>query len=115
MTYVANTAADQTAMLEAIGADSIEALKHFDKLKTAQFPSKNFRLTPRELEITAEVISGYTNREIAEKLTISQQTVKHHLSNIFDKLGVYNRVELALFALHHNIIDPSDGESGDRP
>jgi two-component system, NarL family, nitrate/nitrite response regulator NarL len=65
---------------------------------------KNFRLTHREMEILAVVVSGLTNREIAEKFSISEQTVKHHVTNIFDKLGVYNRLELALFAVHHGLI-----------
>jgi two-component system, NarL family, nitrate/nitrite response regulator NarL len=56
----------------------------------------NFRLTPRELEIVSAVVAGYSNKEIAERFTISEDTVKHHLSNIFDKLGVTTRLELAL-------------------
>jgi len=43
---------------------------------------------------------GYANREIAEYFKISEDTVKHHLSNIFDKLGVSTRLELALFAVN---------------
>jgi two-component system, NarL family, nitrate/nitrite response regulator NarL len=66
--------------------------------------SKNFSLTNREMEILAVVVSGSTNREIARQFSISEQTVKHHITNIFDKLGVYNRLELALFAIHHGLI-----------
>ena len=47
--------------------------------------------------------SGFSNSDIAAKFSISEKTVKHHLTNIFDKLGVSNRLELALFALHHNL------------
>lgn len=65
--------------------------------------ARNFRMTPRELEIVGLVVQGYTNPEIAERCSISEQTVKHHITNIFDKLGVYNRVELALFAVNHNL------------
>jgi two-component system, NarL family, nitrate/nitrite response regulator NarL len=65
---------------------------------------KNFSLTHREMEILAAVVSGLTNREIAGRYSISEQTVKHHVTNIFDKLGVYNRLELALFAVHHGLI-----------
>lgn len=64
---------------------------------------KNFRITPRELEIVGLVVEGYTNPEIAKRCSISEQTVKHHITNIFDKLGVYNRVELTLFAINHNL------------
>jgi DNA-binding NarL/FixJ family response regulator len=54
----------------------------------------NFGLTPRELEVTGAVVDGQTNKDIAESFGISVSTVKHHLTSIFDKLGVYNRVEL---------------------
>ena len=46
------------------------------------------------------MVAGYANREIAEHFKISEDTVKHHLSNIFDKLGVSTRLELALFAVN---------------
>jgi len=55
-----------------------------------------FRLTPRELEIVSAVVAGYSNKEIAEPFKISEDTVKHHLSNIFDEFGVATRLELAL-------------------
>jgi len=64
---------------------------------------KQFGLTPRELEIIGVILGGYSNSDIAAKVEISEKTVKHHLTNIFDKLGVSNRLELALFALHHNL------------
>jgi two-component system, NarL family, nitrate/nitrite response regulator NarL len=69
--------------------------------------SKNYNLTNREMEILAAVVSGSTNREIAKQYSISEQTVKHHITNIFDKVGVYNRLELALFAIHHGLIAKS--------
>jgi DNA-binding NarL/FixJ family response regulator len=64
---------------------------------------KRFGLTPRELEIVTLVVAGYSNPDIAQKFSISGQTVKHHVSNIFDKLGVSNRLELALFAVNHQL------------
>jgi DNA-binding NarL/FixJ family response regulator len=51
------------------------------------------------------VAQGFRNKEIGEKLFISEQTVKNHLHNIFDKLGVSDRLELALYAIHHRLID----------
>ncbi len=68
---------------------------------------KNFGLTSRETEIIAAIVSGYSNKEIAEKFAISEDTVKHHLTNIFDKAGVYNRLELALFAIHIGLVGKS--------
>lgn len=64
---------------------------------------KKFGLTPRELEIVSTVVAGYSNKEIAEYFKISEDTVKHHLSNIFDKLGVSTRLELALFAVNQSL------------
>jgi two-component system, NarL family, nitrate/nitrite response regulator NarL len=64
---------------------------------------KRYGLTPRELEIISAVVAGYANKEIAEHFKISEDTVKHHLSNIFDKLGVSTRLELALFAVNQSI------------
>jgi DNA-binding NarL/FixJ family response regulator len=60
-----------------------------------------FGLTPRELELVGSVVAGCSNGDIASQLRISPKTVKHHLTNIFNKLGVSNRLELALFAVHH--------------
>ena len=65
----------------------------------------DFSLTGRELEVVAAVILGKTNREIAEQFSISEQTVKHHISNIFEKCGVYNRLELSLFAIRNQLLD----------
>jgi len=64
---------------------------------------KKFGLTPRELDIVSAVVAGYSNKEIAEYFKISEDTVKHHLSNIFDKLGVSTRLELALFAVNQSL------------
>ena len=64
---------------------------------------KKFGLTLRELEIVSAVVAGYSNKEIAEYFKISEDTVKHHLSNIFDKLGVSTRLELARFAVDQGL------------
>jgi len=69
---------------------------------------KTYGLTSRELQIVSAVIAGCSNKEIAEQFKICQDTVKHHLSNIFDKLGVSSRLELALFAVR-KIFDKWDG------
>jgi DNA-binding NarL/FixJ family response regulator len=60
-------------------------------------------LSQREREIVGLVAQGYKNREMAEKMFISEQTVKNHLHNIFDKLGVSDRLELALYAIHKGL------------
>ena len=60
-------------------------------------------LSAREREIVALVAQGYKNKEMAEKMFISEQTVKNHLHNIFDKSGVSDRLELALYAIHKGL------------
>lgn len=67
-------------------------------------------LSAREREIVGLVSQGYKNKEMAEKMFISEQTVKNHLHNIFDKLGVSDRLELALYAIHSGIHEHRDGE-----
>jgi two-component system nitrate/nitrite response regulator NarL len=60
--------------------------------------------TPREHEIISAIVSGRSNKEIAAKLSISEDTVKHHLSNIFDKAGVSNRLELAIWSMNKGFV-----------
>ena len=74
---------------------------------------RTFGLTQRELEVVFTVVGGYPNSEIAQKFSISVKTVKHHLTNIFDKLGVSNRLELALFAVQHRLEPDAYGSSID--
>jgi DNA-binding NarL/FixJ family response regulator len=62
------------------------------------------RLSDRELRIIAAVVQGYKNRDIAAQLYTSEQMVKNALRNIFDKIGVSDRLELALFTIHHRIL-----------
>jgi DNA-binding NarL/FixJ family response regulator len=57
------------------------------------------------MEIVRDVVAGCSNKEIARRSSISENTVKCHLTRIFDKLGASNRVELALFAAHHWLLD----------
>ncbi len=68
--------------------------------------SQDFSLTDRERQVVALVSAGFTNKDIAQKLGISKHTVKHHIANIFDKLGVFNRLELLLFALDKGLNNP---------
>ncbi len=68
--------------------------------QTSNTTTGSHTLTARESEIVDLVIAGCRNREISERLTISEKTVKAHLSNIFAKLGVRDRLELAIYALN---------------
>jgi DNA-binding NarL/FixJ family response regulator len=64
-------------------------------------------LSQREMEIVVLVAQGYKNKEMAERMFISEQTVKNHLHNIFDKVGVSDRLELALYAIHNGLHEPN--------
>jgi len=77
-------------------------------MQQAQVPQrKTYGLTPRELEVVGCIVEGCSNRDIAKQFTLSEETVKRHLSNIFDKTGVSTRLELALFAIAHTLVTPS--------
>jgi len=88
-------------------SDLLASLSTMSESERSQFRQGQgpFGLTGRELQVVQCVVKGGTNREIAQDLGLSGDTVKHHLSNIFDKLGVDNRLELALFAVNHRLID----------
>jgi DNA-binding NarL/FixJ family response regulator len=75
------------------------------KLDHARRHALGFGLTRRELEIIRAVLDGDTNREIAVRLSISENTVKRHLMHTYNKMGVSSRVELALFAAHHRLLE----------
>jgi DNA-binding NarL/FixJ family response regulator len=66
-----------------------------------------FGLTARELEILRAIVTGQSNKAIALRCSISENTVKRHLVHIFDKMGASNRVELAMFADHHQLVGVS--------
>lgn len=62
------------------------------------------RLTPKELKIVALIVQGFKNKEIANLLGTTEQVVKNYLRNVYDKIGVSDRLELALFTIHHRIL-----------
>jgi two-component system nitrate/nitrite response regulator NarL len=89
-----------------LGHDRFAAVTaNLRKVEAARRKSKAFGLTRREIEIVRSVVAGYSNRQIAARSSITENTVKSHLTHIFNKLGASNRVELALFAAHHRLID----------
>jgi DNA-binding NarL/FixJ family response regulator len=90
---------DLVAALKTLGTSEATATR-------LDAPSAAFGLTQRERQIVALIAAAAGNRKIADTLAISEKTVKHHLTNIFDKLGVSTRLELALFAAQHNLLTP---------
>jgi two-component system, NarL family, nitrate/nitrite response regulator NarL len=92
--------------LEGRPVQNLVQVLHDLAAQTAPAPRKTFGLTPREFEVVGLITEGSTNKHIAQTFGISEETVKRHLTNIFNKLGVGNRLELALFALNHNLLPP---------
>jgi len=82
--------------------DLVDALEQSLSEKSRQ---EVYGLTPRELQIIRGIVEGCTNKDIAQKFSISEDTVKRHLTNIFDKVGVSSRLELGLFAINHRLVD----------
>jgi two-component system nitrate/nitrite response regulator NarL len=86
----------------------VERLRRLAQQSEADVHAKRFRLTRREMEIVTAVAAGESNKGIAERLSLSEDTVKHHVSHVFDKLGVYSRLELAVFAINHKLVKNLD-------
>ena len=84
-------------------ADVIRYLREANRKETVN--RSRFGLTARELQVVAAVVDGSTNKDIARLYSLSEDTVKHHLSSIFDKAGVSSRLELALFAINHALVE----------
>jgi two-component system nitrate/nitrite response regulator NarL len=68
---------------------------------------KTYGLTPRELDIVGCIVEGCSNRDIAKQCSISEETVKRHITNAFDKTGASTRLELALFAIARQVVAPA--------
>jgi DNA-binding NarL/FixJ family response regulator len=83
----------------------IQAVRGMEPPVRASAAKQDLGLTPREMQIIALIVAGYTNKDLAKELNISQNTSKHHLTNIFNKLGVSNRLELVLYAIDNRLVE----------
>jgi DNA-binding NarL/FixJ family response regulator len=72
------------------------------------------RLTPKEMRIVALIVQGCKNREIASRLKTTEQVIKNYLRSIYDKTGVSDRLELALFTIHHRVLAQAAAEVGSK-
>jgi two-component system nitrate/nitrite response regulator NarL len=84
----------------------IETLSGVLTLLRSQMRQENsdrFQLTRRELDVVGLIVKGLSNRDIAKQFDLSEETVKRHLSNIFNKLNISTRLELAIFAISHKL------------
>jgi len=98
-----------------IGRDNVgpivERMRRLAQQSEAEKHAKQFKLTRREMEIVMAVAGGESNKDIAQRLNVREDTVKHHVSNVFAKLGVSSRLELAVFAINHELVKDSDLDS----
>jgi DNA-binding NarL/FixJ family response regulator len=70
------------------------------------------RLTPKEMQIVALIVQGCKNKEIAVQLGTKEQVIKNYLRGIYDKTGVSDRLELALFTIHHRVLAEAAAKAG---
>ena len=89
----------------------IEALRKPVTSQKVAPSARDYGLTPHELKIVRKIANASSNKEMGQELSISERTVKHHLTNIFNKLGISSRVELAVFALKHGLIHQGDSDA----
>ncbi len=83
--------------------DMLDYLRELKRDPREKQEKKLFSFTPREREVISAILTGYANKEIAAKFSLSEDTVKHHLSNIYTKAGVSNRLELAVWAMNQGL------------
>jgi two-component system nitrate/nitrite response regulator NarL len=81
----------------------VETLREFVPRGNGSDSVKNYGLTSPELAIIGKIVAGFSNKDVGREFSISERTVKLRLTRIFDKLGVSNRVELAVWALNHHL------------
>jgi len=91
----------ETALTRQAASRVIHGLTQGDKT-----PARSARLTPRELELLPLLVEGLPNRAIAERLSVSENTIKYHIKAILEKLAAKNRTEAAMFAIRAGFVKP---------
>jgi two-component system, NarL family, nitrate/nitrite response regulator NarL len=86
-----------------VGTQSVPNIFTYLKSLRKEVSKKTCGLTHRELQVVSAVVAGLSNKQIAQHFNIAEDTVKHHLRNIFDKTGVSSRLEPAIFAIEHKL------------
>jgi len=88
--------------------DLLETVRPLIQSAHARGPQLPWKLTARERQVLAMVAAAHSNREIARRFNVSEETVKHHLTRLFAKTGAANRLDLAMIASQHGIVDTAD-------
>jgi two-component system, NarL family, nitrate/nitrite response regulator NarL len=89
---------------EPLIPDLLDVVRTFAHPSCGSAPQQPFVLTSRQRDVLTLVIEGFNNRDIAQQLGVREATIKHHLTRMFDKVGVTNRVELALAARRYSLV-----------
>src|SRR5436190_12811262 len=103
MLSVDKTSAVPSVIASSVAKEALSVAPVNPPQMSVERPNR-YGLTPREAEIVQAIGEAMTNRDIAGHFGISEYTVKHHLTKIFDKVGVDSRLELAMFAKHHGLV-----------
>jgi len=102
---ITNVMAGQYWLGQALVSDLLEIVRPLMQSSGVIGQGAASRLTPREQQVLRMVVAGHSNKEIAQQWTVSEETIKHHLTRMFDKVGAANRVELAMLATTHGLLD----------
>jgi len=105
---VRSVSADEYCVGAGDVAHVVERMRQLTKQAGPEANAHRFKLTRRQIDIVEAVAAGESNKGIALRLSLSEDTVKHHVSNVFDKLGVFSRLELAVFAINHKLVRDAD-------
>ena len=101
---IASVIAGQPYLAQPLVADLMEIVRAFNAPAKDASRERPAGLTRREREVLGLVVAGYANKEIARTFSVSEETVKHHLTRMFDKVGAANRLELAMFATERGLV-----------
>lgn len=95
---------------QSLVSDLLEVVRPLIQSSSLTGNGAGSRLTPREQQVLRMVVAGHSNKAIAQQWTVSEETIKHHLTRMFDKVGATNRVELAMLATSRGLLDTLDSE-----
>lgn len=95
--------------------DLVETVRPLIQSAHERGPILPWNLTARERQVLALVAAAHPNKEIARRFNVSEETVKHHLTRLFAKVGAANRLELAMIATQHGIVENPEMAEPDRP
>jgi DNA-binding NarL/FixJ family response regulator len=103
-----NVAAGKHWLDQTLIADLLEGVRPLIESSTAAGGSRSYGLTARERQVLSMVVAGHPNKDIARACSVSEQTIKHHLTRMLSKMGASNRVELAMLAARHGLVSAAD-------